>query len=233
MSTASSAAALGLVTLGDVVPIPGTAGHPGSYRFAVIARPLCHEALQRLALRADPELYPSVLEAAELVVTEGASGVITTCGYFTPYQTALSRDLPVPVLSSSLLQLPMIRALVGDRTILVLASNRAAADARCIRAAGLDPRDRVIVRGLDGPGPFAAQVFEAGEITDIEAIVGQASAAVEEALAGHPDIGAICVECGELTLVSRALRRRTGLPVFDYFTAADLLQQAVDTSPAP
>lgn len=227
VSTAEQSAKIGLVVLGDVVAEPGSAGHPASYSGSVMVRALRHRHLRTLALRADPSLYPMIRRESERLVDYGATGIITTCGYFTPYQRDLAHDLTVPVLTSSLMQLPMISQLVGARSILVLASNGLAVDARCLSSAGVIDPESVQVRGMEGPGPFRTQVFDYGVIDDIESIVTQAILIVRQALDDNPEIGAVCIECGELAVASRPIRTEVGLPVFDYFTAARQFREAL------
>jgi hypothetical protein len=165
-------------------------------------------------------LYPTVLAHARQLVDAGADMVMTTCGYFTPYQAGLSRDLPVPVLTSALMQLPTVQHLIGGST-LVVAANAEGVDARCLAGAGVVDDQQVVVCGLEGPGPFRDQVLAAGGLFDVAAIIDQAVAVVQSALRENREIRAICLECGDLTLCADALREQTGLPVFDYLTAAE------------
>jgi len=211
---------MGVIGLGHIDMVPGAAAHPATYAFPTIIRWLAPDLLEP-ALRADPQLYPIVLAQARELVTAGADMVMTTCGYFTPYQRDLSRDLGVPALTSALTQLPSIQNLIGERKVLIVAANAAGVDSRCLTAAGALDHDRIVVRGLQNPGPFQAQVLAAGGLHDIPAIITQTVDLVREALSEDPDISAICLECGDLTLTSEALREQIGLPTFDYVTAAD------------
>lgn len=213
---------MGLVGLGSITPIPCTAPHPDSWPFATRTVPVHHPDLVRLALSADEELYPAVLAAARSLVDEGATSVLTTCGYWTPFQDRLAADLPVPVTTSSLMLLPWLGRTTSG-TILVVAAAASGVDARCLTAAGLRDLERVEVVGMSQPGPFRDQVLERGTLDDPEAIRAQIVGAVGEALAAHPDVTSICLECGDMTLVSDALRESFGLPVVDYVSAGLLL----------
>lgn len=216
---------MGLVGLGSITPIPGTAAHPRSWGFATRSEPVIHPDLIRLAIAAEDELYPAVLAVAQGLVEQGATSVLTTCGYFTPYQDRLAEDLPVPVTTSSLMLLPVMERM-RPGVILVVAAEAKGVDERCLAATGIQDPERVVVMGMGDPGPFRDQVLERGTLDDPEAITRQVTSAVGEALAAHPDITSICLECGDMTLVSDALRDAFGLPVVDYMTAGELLHSS-------
>lgn len=211
---------MGIIALGHIETVPGTAGDPATYDFPTLIQWLDPSTLQQ-ALRADPALYPTVLAHARELVEAGADMIMTTCGYFTPYQADLSRDLAVPVLTSALIQLPAISHLIGTSKTLVLAANARGVDARCLAGAGMADHRRVVIRGLERPGPFQQQVLAAGGLHDVAAIIAQTVDAVRTALDEVPEIGAVCLECGDLSLCAQALRESTDLPVFDYVTAAE------------
>lgn len=221
---------MGVVSLGHIDPVPGTAAHEASFPWPTLWQPLTGDDLVAEALKASPTLFPRVLSAAESLVSQGARSILTTCGYFTPYQADLVRALPVPVLASSLLQLPAVLAMTGGRRVLVVAAHADAVDDRCLSAAGVSDRRRLVIAGLEGPGPFREQVLNAGGLDNLPAIVEQVNAVVRAVLAKHDDVGAVLLECGDLCLAASAVRVSSQLPVFDYLTGAALLQASV--SPA-
>ncbi|MDN5744482.1 MAG: hypothetical protein L0H31_05095 [Nocardioidaceae bacterium] len=219
---------MGLVGLGSITPIPGTSPHPDSWEFATRANPVHHPDLIRLAISADDELYPSVLAASMELVEQGATSILTTCGYFTPYQDRLAVDLPVPVTTSSLMLLPWLERMTSG-SILVVAADAKGVDTRCLSASGLRELDRVTVAGMSEPGPFRDQVLERGTLDDPGAIRRQAVETVRMALAARPGITSICLECGDMTIVSDVLREEFGLPVVDYMSAGQLLHGVTGT----
>ncbi|TMR29642.1 hypothetical protein [Actinomadura geliboluensis] len=228
-------ATMGIISLGHIDPVQGTAAHHESFPWPTRWRALTDENLIARALTADPALYPEVLKSARDLIGQGAQSILTTCGYFTPYQAGLAKALPVPVLTSSLLQLPGILATTGEKKVLVLAANAAAIDARCLAGSGLgkEEQSRLVIRGLEGPGPFREQVLEGGGLHDVPSIIQQASQLVSCTVADHDAIGAILLECGDLCLAAQPLRSATGLPVFDYITAALWLQSSVPARTDP
>ncbi|MEO1309307.1 MAG: aspartate/glutamate racemase family protein, partial [Pseudomonadota bacterium] len=61
-------------------------------------------------------LLPAFIEAGHALVDEGAIGITTTCGFLSLMQADLAAALPVPVLTSSLLQVGMINRLLPGGT---------------------------------------------------------------------------------------------------------------------
>lgn len=218
---------MGVITLGHIEGAPGTASHRASFPWPTLWHSLTGTHLVSDALTASPRLYPQVLELAKDLVDQGADCILTTCGYFTPYQTDLVRDLPVPVLTSSLMQLPALLAMAGTKRVLVVAANAKAVDDRCLSMAGVSDQRRVSILGLEGPGAFREQVLEAGGLHDVPAIIRQASVAVDAAVTHDRDIAAVLLECGDLCLAAPGLRSRPGPPVYDYLTGAASLYASV------
>lgn len=216
---------MGLIGLGSIEPIPGTAPHPDSWPFATRLIPLEHPNLMKLALRADESLYPLVLDISERLVGQGASSILTTCGYFTPYQKRLNDALPVPVMTSSLMLLPLLENITSGK-ILVVAADREAINDRCIAATGIQDSDKVVTIGMNCPGPFRDQVLLAGKLDHPEAIQTQVADAVQDALIQHPDVTGVCLECGDMTVATSTVAARTGVPVVDYITTGRLLHAA-------
>ncbi len=224
-----SAGFMGLVGLGSITAIAGTAAHPDSWDFPTRSNPVNHPDLLHLAIRADEELYPAVLDASTQLVGQGATSILTTCGYFTPFQASLAEDLPVPVITSSLVLLPWLEKMTSGK-VLVVAADAFGVDQRCLSAAGLLDMNRVTVVGMSEPGAFRDQVLERGTIDDPDAIRRQVMGTVEEALAVTPDVTAICLECGDMTLVSEELRARFEVPVVDYMSAGNLLHATANVT---
>jgi hypothetical protein len=68
-------------------------------------------------------LAPFVAAGRELV-SEGVDGITTSCGFLALYQRKLTRALPVPVATSALLQVPLVRATLPlGRAVGVLSFN--------------------------------------------------------------------------------------------------------------
>lgn len=99
---------LGVLMLDTRFPRPpGDIGNPETFRrhgipvrFHVVAG----ASPQRIVKEADPALLQPFVDAASRLVGEGAAMVTTSCGFLAAYQDTLAKAVPVPVVTSSLLQ---------------------------------------------------------------------------------------------------------------------------------
>lgn len=86
---------------------PGDIGNPETFqrhgipvRFRIVAG----ASPRRIVKEADPALLQPFVDAALQLVEEGAAMITTSCGFLAAYQQALADAVPVPVVTSSLLQ---------------------------------------------------------------------------------------------------------------------------------
>lgn len=105
---AASPGFLGVLMLDTRFPRPpGDIGNLETFRRAGIpVRFVTIEGAspKRIVQEADPSLMQPFLDAAIRLVEEGASMITTSCGFLAAYQPAMARAVPVPVVTSSILQ---------------------------------------------------------------------------------------------------------------------------------
>jgi Asp/Glu/hydantoin racemase len=132
------------------------------------------------------------------------------------YQREIAARAGVPVATSSLMQIPFIeRLLPPGKRVGVLTVSAESLTAEHLTAAGADPRTPVA--GTDGGREFTRVMLGSEERLDVAAAERDILDAGDALLAGHPDIGAILLECTNMVPYARALRERLGLPVFDIY----------------
>ena len=112
---------------------------PFPVRYGVVPR----TAVIRVAHSGDDALLATFIHAAAGLVDQGCLGIATTCSFLARWQAELAMSLSVPVLSSSLLQVPLVQRLLPHRqrvgivirsAIEVDADNAAAGGHRSLRA---------------------------------------------------------------------------------------------------
>lgn len=214
--------AIGILMLEYRAPfIPGDVGNASTYDYPVLFKVVPGLSLDK-ALVGDPDQEARVIEAAEELQRFGVRGVSSDCGFLIAYQQAVRARLNVPVLLSSLLQVPMVAAGVSGPVGVVVAAAGGVND-RVLAMAGIDPA-RVVVRGMEDQPHFTESILEQGGVLDSDLIERETVAVTERMLKEHPDMGAIVLECSLLPPYSRAVQEATGLPVFDYITMIDFLR---------
>ncbi len=191
---------------------PGDVGNAASWRFPVLLGRVAG-ARARLVVSGHAVLDDFVAQA-HVLAGQGAVGLLTSCGFLAASQAELAARCPVPVASSALLQIPMLRQCVRG-TIGVITYDAEALTARHFMAVGADPATPVM--GLPPGGAWRAMI-EGGAAYDARALEDEVVAAAMALRHMHGDLGAIVLECTNLPPFAGAIRSATGLPVYDVIT---------------
>jgi hypothetical protein len=209
--------AIGIIMFEREFPrIPGDMGNattfPFPVRFDVVPGATGERARNR-----DWTMLPDLIEGAKRLERAGVRAITTTCGYLALFQRELAEAVRVPMFSSSLMQVPMVAALLRpDQKVGVLTS-----DAICLLpehfvAAGADP-ERVVWLGMeDEPAhfPIRNNLLELDPEALGDALARRATTLVTE----HPEVGAIVIECANHPPYAWRVQQATGLMVFDFTT---------------
>jgi Asp/Glu/hydantoin racemase len=196
--------------------VVGDIGNPQTFAFPVRYR-IVEQATVDQVVRADglsAALVDGFVAAAHALAAEGVAGLTTSCGFVAICQAELARRCPLPMVASSLCQVPLVQAALpaGRRVGVITIDARkltpahfaavgAPADTPFVGTEGGAELTRVIEQDLQelDPGRACRDVLDAGE-----ALVAKA-----------PEIGAIVLECTNMAPYARALAAHLGLPVFD------------------
>ena len=102
---------LGILTLDTAFPrIPGDLGAPDTFAFPVRHAIVRGAGVEEIVHRRGDTLLPMFIKAGRTLADAGCAGLATTCGFLVRWQRELAQALPVPVLTSALLQLPLVSA---------------------------------------------------------------------------------------------------------------------------
>ena len=154
---------------------------------------------------------PAFVEAVRALANEGALAITTSCGFLVLLQQELQAAATVPVVTSSLLQLPGL--LAQHRKVGVLTISSAALGADHLLAAGV-PQERlqdVLVQGVDPAAEFAAAILGNRETMDIEKARGDVVASAMALKQREPSLQALVLECTNLSPYRQAIEAATGL----------------------
>lgn len=218
-------ATLGILMLDARFPrIPGDMGNATTWPFPVHYRIVRGASPDRVVRNRAEGLLDDFAEAGKELIADGVDLLTTNCGFLALHQQALAAQFSVPFASSSLMQIPMINALLppGRRAGIVTISAESLSGDH-LQAIGLDAD--IPVCGVDPQGEFASAILGNRDQMDVaKAETENVNAALE--LAAVPDVGAIVLECTNMAPYAAAIRRETGLPVFSIFNFISWLQQS-------
>lgn len=231
-----SDADLGIAVLEGDFPAPvGDVRNVHSYAFPV--------QFDRLAGTTGPDLVGDLREgildeltaSTRRLAARGSRIAFTSCGMFAQYQRRIAEASPIPVATSSLLQVGIaLRVIRPEQRVLVLTAGSEWVRAEHLLACGVDADElgRVAVHGMPQAVHFLGNLL--GEIDEFDPEVAQREVmdAVGVALAAHDAVGAIVFECTNLGPYTSAVRERFGIPVWDAISMASWLEAGVDASGA-
>jgi len=209
----------GILVLDNHFPrIPGDAGNPATWPFPVELEVVSGANVENVVRRTQTShLEGPFIEAARKLEARGVNLITTVCGFLILLQDTLQAAVSVPVLTSSLLQVPWISAYLGSRAkIAILTFERVSLTDAHLWAAGINP-SRVVIAGMEGT-PFHTTISEDLDVLDVERAREDHVRVALGLLAEHPEIEVFVLECANMPPYASAIREATGLPVYDITT---------------
>src|SRR5579862_7861011 len=197
--------------------IPGDMGNGNTWSFPVLYKVVPGATPDRVVRHKSQGLVNAFLDAAAELVQLGADGIATTCGFLSLYQRDLAAHVGVPVAASSLMQIPLVeRVLPPGKRAGVLTVSAASLTQEHLIAAGVDPKIPVV--GTDGGKEFSRVMLDEKHTLDAAAAEADILDAGDALVAQHADIGAVVLECTNMTPFARALSDHLRLPVFSIYS---------------
>ncbi len=207
---------LGVVMLDTRFPrLPGDIGHPDAFGVPVRQRVVQGagpgKIVQTAAGLRAAGVAPAFVQAVQALAGEGALAIATSCGFLVLLQRELQAATAVPVITSSLLQLPGL--LARQPKVGVLTISAAALGADHLLAAGV-PQERlqdVLVQGVDPAGEFAAAILGNRDTMDIDKARSDVVNAAMALKQREPSLREVVLECTNLPPYRQAIEAVTGL----------------------
>ncbi|QVQ27277.1 aspartate/glutamate racemase family protein [Achromobacter deleyi] len=210
----SAAGFLGVLMLDTRFPRPpGDVGNRETFERAGI--PVHFVTVQgasprKIVQEADPAFLQPFLDEAIALAAQGARLISTSCGFLAKYQALLQAAVPVPVVTSSLLQ---CRGL--DRVGIVTF------DAQSLTRGILDSVDvpaDAVVEGLTPGCEMHARILENSTVMDLAQVERNVVEAARRLVQRAPGLRNIVLECTNMPPYRDAVAQATGLPVHDIET---------------
>lgn len=176
-----------------------------------------------------PQACERLCRAARILETQGVSAIAGDCGLMVLYQEELSRSVHIPVVSSSLVLLPLLRVMLGaGRQIGVLTGHSKLLGEHHLAAARVREDWEIVIAGMETQPHFRQAVLERSCAQEYSKMAQDVLRAAEELLERSDNLGAILLECSNLTTFAYEITKRYGIPVFDINLAVRMLRAAGD-----
>jgi len=220
---------LGILMLDTAFPrILGDAGNVESYDCPARLKVIKGAGSMEIVKDGKPseDMLLVFCKAAQALEAEGATAIVSTCGFLISVQEQIAKSVSIPVMVSSLSLYPVIRSVTANRKIGMLTASKTALGSGALEAAGIDPSD-VIIAGLEECAAFSNAILTEKQNQlaqmDTAAIEKYAVRKSRELIDNAPEISAILLECGNLPPYTAAITKATGLPVFSILDGAKLI----------
>lgn len=206
---------------------PGDVGNASSYRYPVLYQLVEGVSIESLVERGDRSMQADVVAAARRLEAAGVKAIASDCGYMLHFQAAVRAAVGVPVMLSSLLQLPFIASLLGPGVpVGIICASRPRLTPELLALAGA-PADRPLgIVGLEDAPAFRHAILDEKGSLDTDAVEAEVVERAVRLVERDPDIGALLLECSNLPPYAAAVQRATGRHVFDFLTMIDHVQHA-------
>jgi len=212
-------APLGILMLEARFPrIPGDMGNATTWPFPVLYRVVPGASPEKVVLEGARGLLPDFVTAARELVAHGAEAITTNCGFLSLFQREIAQAVCVPVATSSLMQVPWVQAtLPPGKRVGVVTISASTLTPRHLESAGV-PLDTPIAGTEDGRELFRVLIKADAQDMDVDLARADVVDAGRRLCEGHPDIGALVLECTNMPPYAAALQAAVGLPVYDIYS---------------
>ena len=223
---------LGVLMLDTRMPrVPGDVGNAETWPFPVHYSVVKGADTSRIMGRdPDPSLLAPFVDAARELERLGARAITTSCGFLAIFQQELQAALSVPMLSSALLQVPLVSRLLGPGKRIAVLTERPNLTERHFNGAGWSAREIPVTVCAMPEGAVFPTVFIDQSLTADRDILEREMVELAQRAAKELGVGALVLECTNFVPFAQAMRRATGLPVYDLYT---LVMQTYLATAAP
>ena len=227
---------LGILRLDyDYPPSPGDIDCPDSFDYDVYYRVIPGLTFSMCQSGNIPEsIQQRIVEAVWWLNDMNVNGITGDCGFMIHIQELVCKHTTKPVFMSSLVQLPtIVKAYDKHKKVAIFTANGASLQNMkdlIYELCDVDVNDeRFIFVGCEDVCGFEAVAL--GEKVNTKLVEPNIVAKSLEILKKDADVACILMECTELPPYSDAVRKETGLPVFDSITCADYFMSSVKDNP--
>lgn len=224
---------VGILMLDTQFPrIHGDIGNARTFPFPVRFQIVSGATTDRIVADADRAraLLPAFIEAARALEASGVKAITTSCGFLTVVQAELAAAVSVPVITSSLFLVPLVRQMIGSRPIGIITAHSGALSQRHLSACGIDPTWPVHVRGMENTHAFNSAILGRSDgqppQLDVDGATREVADLCADLKTAVPDLGAFVFECTNLQPYAQAAQAVTGLPAFGIYHVVQLLHAA-------
>jgi hypothetical protein len=213
-----SPAVIGIIMLDTQFPRPlGDVGHPDTFGVSVHLDRLKgvwpDKVVTSAASLRQARLVPGFQGIVRNMQMRGVQAITTSCGFLVLLQKELQSVAKIPVVTSSLLQLPAL--LAKEPQVGVLTISASSLSAEHLRAAGV-PKERlkdVIIQGVPAQTEFVSKILGNQPMLDLAQAEKDVVSTALALQARAPQLKTLLLECTNMPPYKAAIEAATGWQV--------------------
>jgi hypothetical protein len=213
---------IGILVLDTRFPrYPGDIGNATTFPFPIRYKVVKGASIERVVFKGDTTLLEPFIKAGKELEDEGVEAITTSCGFLAMFQKEMAEALKVPVFTSSLLQVPMIRRMINPtQKVGIVTADKPSLGKKHFQSVGIEEMKGLVIEGMENePAWVKRREFRTGDSallrTEVEKAVVKVST---QMIQNNPEVAAIVFECTNLPPFANAVQQATGKPVFDIVT---------------
>lgn len=208
--------------------VPGHIRNATTFDFPVYYKVVYGATPKRVVDEADGALLESFIEAARELEAEGVRAITSSCGFLVLFQRELADAVSIPVYTSSLIQIPMVYQMIGrDQKVGILTAKGSRLTQEHLRAVGAESIPACIA-GMDAQKEFCEVIIDRKRTElDLNRLEEEVVSVADQLMDEHPEIGALVIECTDLTSFAHLIQQKARVPVFDIITLTNMVYETV------
>lgn len=212
-------------TAGD--RLKGDPGFLGTFEFPVEYGIV--EGSYRDLINGSPDACKRLCEAALKLEQKNVSAIAGDCGLMALYQRQIADSVGIPVISSSLIFIPLVKIMISkEQSIGILTGHSAFLGEDHLRAAGLQNQNGIVIYGMQDEPHFKEVVIEGTTKQEYHKMKEDVLNGVRHLKESCNALGAIILECSNLAVFSAEIAKEYKIPVFDINTAIYMMREIVN-----
>lgn len=202
-------------------------GNATTWDFPVLYKVIKNASPDAVVRKGGKGLLPPFIEGAKELEREGVRAITTNCGFLAMFQREMATAVSVPVFTSSLMQVPLVYAMLKpSQKVGIITIHAKSLTQRHLFAVGADKVPHVIM-GTEGEEELSRVILDDEMELDVEKSTSEMVKVAGKMVSENPDVGAIVLECTNMTPYSAAIQAEIGLPIFDIYTLVNMVLESV------
>lgn len=216
---------IGILMLESSFPrIPGDIGNALTWKFPVLYKIVKGGTPRKVVGELTMNDIKPFVDAAKELEAAGVRAITTSCGFLSLFQKELSKELNIPVFTSALLLVPMIKNIIGNnKNIVILTANKSKLSESHLHSVGINDLNNIIICGLEDGQEFSSFSFENRNSVDINLCLNELLEHVDRVMIPKNNVGAIVLECTNMPPYSKYIQERAKVPVFDIVSLTNMI----------